>query len=174
MKNKSFINETNYFLRLEVLKITKVSKSTLGYLEKLELIKPIDRDGRKVYYDWYQLIEIKMIVKLREKVSLQTIRETIENLKMYCNHTKLSNKKLVAYNNEIILLDKNEDLNEIIATVMSGKNSGQFVLHQVLPMANIVNELLENGRNNIVDFDKRLKAENVKCVDFVRHIPKIA
>jgi DNA-binding transcriptional MerR regulator len=161
MKCKNFINETNYFSRQDVLKIVNITDRKLGYLEKTELIKPILRMGRKIYYSWTQLLEIKTIVKLREYVSLQTIRETIKNLEIYCNVSNLSNKKLVAYNNKVILLDIEKDLGDIISIEMSGKNTGQIVIHQILVMNNIVNELLENGKNNIVDFNKRLKAENI-------------
>ena len=161
MNKTNYLNQTNYFSRQETLKITNVSNSQLGYFEKLGIIKPIYRDGRKIYYSWIQLLELKILGELRKKVSLQIIREAINNLVIYCNDSNLSNKKLVAYNNEIVLLDINEDLNDIIAIEMSGKNNGQFLLHQILPMNNIVNELLDNGKNNIVDFNERLKAEGI-------------
>ena len=160
MNKTNYLNQTNYFSRQETLKITNVSNSQLGYFEKLGIIKPIHRDGRKIYYSWIELLELKILGELRKKVSLQTIREAIKNLENYCKDKKLSDKKLVAYNNEIVLLDINKDLNDIIAIELSGKDKG-FLLYQVLPMNNIVNELLDNGKNNIVDFNERLKANNI-------------
>ena len=160
MNKTNYLNQTNYFSRQETLKITNVSNSQLGYFEKLGIIKPIHRDGRKIYYSWIQLLELKILGELRKKVSLQTIREAIKNLENYCKDKNLSDKKLVAYNNEIVLLDINKDLNDIIAIELSGKDKG-FLLYQVLPMNNIVNELLDNGKNNIVDFNERLKANNI-------------
>jgi DNA-binding transcriptional MerR regulator len=161
MKKTNYLNQTNYFSRQETLKIVKMSDNNLAYLERIGLIKPIYRDGRKVYYNWYQLLELKIITVLREKVSLQTLKEAIDNLEKYCNSKNLYDKKLVAYNSEIVLLDKNENISQVVAIELTGKNTGQLLLREVLTLNEIINELLDNGKNNIVDFNKRLKAENI-------------
>jgi DNA-binding transcriptional MerR regulator len=161
MNKKNYLNKTNYFTRQETIKVTKIDEMKLKYLEKLGLIKPCHRDGRKVYYNWYQLLELKIITVLREKVSLQTLKEAIDNLEKYCNSKNLYDKKLVAYNSEIVLLDKNENISQVVAIELTGKNTGQLLLREVLTLNEIINELLDNGKNNIVDFNERLKANNI-------------
>ena len=161
MKRKNFINKTDYFSRQETLEITKISDRKLGYLEKLEVIKPFHREGRKVYYNWYQLLELRLIVKLRNDVTLGTIREAKDYLFNRLGDEKLYKQTLVVWDKKIVLIDKKHPTDDEIRIEITGNNKGQILIYQVLPMGDVVSELLEYGRNNIVNFNERLKANNI-------------
>ncbi|MBC6434693.1 MerR family transcriptional regulator [Nostoc sp. HG1] len=64
--------------------LTGISSGRLSYLDRTELVVP-EKFGNhqhpKVVYKWQQILEIKTIERLRQKLSLQEIRKVLYFLK---------------------------------------------------------------------------------------------
>ena len=62
------------FTRQETIALTSISSGRLSYLDRTGLVVP-EKFGNpqhpKVVYKWQQILEIKTIERLREKLSLQ-------------------------------------------------------------------------------------------------------
>jgi DNA-binding transcriptional MerR regulator len=72
------------FTRQETLALTGITSSRLSYLDRTGLVAPVKFGNAKhpqVVYSWEQVLEIKTIGRLREKLSLQEIRKVIDFLR---------------------------------------------------------------------------------------------
>ena len=72
------------FTRQETIALTSISSGRLSYLDRTGLVVP-EKFGNpqhpKVVYKWQQILEIKTIERLREKLSLQETRKVLDFLK---------------------------------------------------------------------------------------------
>jgi DNA-binding transcriptional MerR regulator len=72
------------FTRQEVITMTGIKAGKLSYLDSTGLVVPEKRGNPKrpiVIYSVEQVIQLKIIQRLREKLSLQTIKVVIEQIK---------------------------------------------------------------------------------------------
>lgn len=148
----------NGFTRQETIALTGISSSRLSYLDRTNLIAPQkigNRKHPKVIYSWKQVLEIKTIERLREKLSLQEIRKVLNFLRERDYKTTFFEHSLVFVNSQLYLV---EDLQNFGLTVLeaSGKNKGQVVIREVGAVGDIITELLEEAqKHQVLDFDKR-------------------
>jgi len=146
------------FIRQEALALTGISSSRLSYLDRTRLVVP-DKFGNpkhpKVVYTWQQVLEIKTIERLREKLSLQEIRKVLEFLKQKEYKPSFFAHSLVFVNSQLYLI---EDLKDFGLAVLeaSGSNQGQVVIQEVGPVGDVVAELWNEAlKHHVLDFDKR-------------------
>lgn len=140
----------------------------MSYLDRTGLIVPRkfgNPKHPKVVYRWEQVLEIKTIERLREKLSLQEIRRVIEFLRAKNHKPSLFAHSLVFVNSQLYLI---EDVKDFGLTVLeaSGKNKGQVVIREVGPVGDVITELYrEAEKHQVLDFDKRTRLEAINPVD---------
>jgi DNA-binding transcriptional MerR regulator len=146
------------FTRQETIALTGISSGRLSYLDRTELVVP-EKFGNpkhpKVVYSWQQVLEIKTIERLREKLSLQEIRKVLEFLKLKEHKPSFFAHSLVFVNSKLYLI---EDLQDFGSTVLeaSGSNQGQVVIQEVGPVGDVISELCKEAQaHHVLDFDKR-------------------
>lgn len=146
------------FTRQEALALTGISSGRLSYLDRTGLVVP-KKFGNpkhpKVVYTWQQVLEIKTIERLREKLSLQEIRKVLEFLKLKEHKPSFFVHSLVFVNAQLYLIEDLKDFGLIVLEA-SGKNQGQVAIQEVGPVGDVVAELWKEAqKHHVLDFDKR-------------------
>jgi DNA-binding transcriptional MerR regulator len=144
------------FTRQETIALTGISSGRLSYLDRTELVVP-EKFGNpqhpKVVYKWQQILEIKTIEKLREKLSLQESRKVVDFLKSRNYEYSFFQHRLV--NSQLYLIENMQDFGLMVLET-SGKNKGQIVIHEIGEIGDIITELArEAEKHHVLDFDKR-------------------
>jgi DNA-binding transcriptional MerR regulator len=139
------------FTRLDAIKLSGLTRHQLELLIKYDIVKPAkagDSRGSKSFYSWEQIIELRIIYRLREDASMQKIREALESLKGLDFKDCLSGEKaIIAFDNHVYLVDEKE----MFALLLSGKQKYQLVM--TFSIRNIVEDVEEQAiKNNIVAF----------------------
>lgn len=151
-----------YFSRQEVLRLTGVTSNKLSYLDRTNLVCPqrFQREGSErpqVVYSLSQILQIKIIYRLREELSLQEIRRVLAELEKQGYEPSLFKMNLLFFNGELFLLEGESKVNEKIIQ-LTGKHRGQIILHKVDPIGDVVEELYKEAqRHHILDFEKRIE-----------------
>jgi DNA-binding transcriptional MerR regulator len=139
--------------------MTGISSGKLSYLDRTGLVVP-KKFGDKhpvVVYSWQQILQLKIIDRLREKLSLQEIRKVIDFLQQQDYKPSLFTCNLVFIGEQLYLLNDWEDFGTRVLEA-SGKNKGQIVVHQVGTLAEVISELRREAlHQRVLDFDKRAK-----------------
>lgn len=174
---------TNGFTRQETIAITGVKSGRLSYLDKTGLVVP-DKHGNpkhpKVVYDWEQILQIKIIERLREKLSLQEIRKVIDFLKERRYNPFLFSCKLVLVDKQLYLIESWEKFGNLVLEA-SGANKGQIVIQEIGSIGEVLSELRQEAeKHHVLDFNKRAKGTPLeaalpteeKCVS-VQEVPSI-
>jgi hypothetical protein len=149
---------TSGFTRQETIALTEIDSGRLSYLDRTKLVVPVkfgNSKHPKVVYCWQQVLEIKTIERLREKLPLQEIRKVIKFLKARDYEPAFFVHNLVLVNTKLYII---EDLREFGVTVLeaSGENKGQVVIHEVGAIGDIITELMrEAEKHHVLDFEKR-------------------
>lgn len=148
------------FTRQETIALTKTTSSRLAYLDRVGIVTPEKYGNTKkptVIYSWAQVLEIRAINDLREKVSLQTIREMIQYLDKNGFEPSLKNKHLVAINGEILwVLPDWSDMPRVmtLASKNSKAGAGQFVLVVLPAIEDIIKAVWKTAESSkVVDFE---------------------
>lgn len=145
------------FSKNECITLTGLTAKQIDSLRSHKIVLGQTFNGNKCIFSWSELVEMKVISKLREQVSLQKIRQAKEYLKKIdFTDDCLRNKRLVCLSKDIILIDEKED----IFLTVTGKYQGQLVLSVVF-CDEILKELRNDCENKILDFGKRLKENNL-------------
>lgn len=148
------------FTRQEALSITGITSGRLSYLDETELVKPqkIGNSKRpKVVYSVGQIIELKVISRLREKLSLQEIRKVIDFLKSRDYEQSLFNCNLIFVGTELYLIEDWERFGMMVLKA-SGRNKGQIVIHEVGKIGEVISDLRrEAEKHQVLDFEKRIQ-----------------
>lgn len=149
------------FTRQETLRLTGLTSNKLSYLDRTDLVKPKKIGNPKhptVIYSWEQILEIKTISRLREKISLQEIRQVINYLKQENYDFSIFKMSLLFFNSKLYWVKDEDELRKKVIE-LTGKYRGQFVIHSVTPIGDIITELWEEAKkHHVLDFDKRAKA----------------
>jgi hypothetical protein len=149
---------TSGFTRQETIVLTGIDSGRLSYLDRTKLVVPMkfgNPKHPKVVYRWQQVLEIKTIERLREKLPLQEIRKVLTFLKERDYEPAFFVHNLVLVNTKLYLI---EDLRAFGLTVLeaSGENKGQVVIHEIGTIGDIMSELArEAEKHYVLDFDKR-------------------
>ena len=155
------------FTRQETLALTNTTSSRLAYLDRTEVVVPEKYGNSKkptVIYRWEQVVEIRVINDLRQKISLQTVRKIVQFLDGRDFDTSLRNKHLVVVNDEVFwVLPDWSDMPRIMKVAgKKNKGLGQFVLIVLPPISDIIKAVWENAKNSkVIDFEsfkRRAKA----------------
>lgn len=153
--------------RQETIALTGVSSSRLSYLDSTGLISS-EKSGNpkhpKVTYGWEKIIQIKIIDRLREKLSLQEIRKVLKFLEEQGYSPSLFECKLVFFGEQLYLI-QDEDWKDFGLRVLeaSGKNKGQIVIHDIGSIGTFIAELRAK-KDEVLDFDKRAKGTPLEIV----------
>jgi DNA-binding transcriptional MerR regulator len=148
------------FTRQEALSITGITSGRLGYLDETGLISP-QKFGNpkrpKVIYSVEQVIELKVISRLRERLSLQEIRKVIDFLKHRNYEQSLFTCNLVFADNQLYLIEDWEEFGMMVLKA-SGKNKGQIVIHEIGKIGEVLSDLRnEAEKHQVLDFEKRIQ-----------------
>jgi len=146
------------FTRQETIALTRISSGRLSYFDRTEFVVP-QKFGNtkhpKVVYSWRQVLELKTIESLRERLSLQEIRKVLKFLTERNHEPSFFVHNLVFVNTQLYLV---EDLRDFGLTVLeaSGRNKGQVVIHEVGAIGDIITEMRKDAeRHHVLDFEKR-------------------
>lgn len=146
------------FTRQEAIALTGMKSSKLSYLDETELVKPqkIGNSKRpKVFYSAEQILQLKVIQRLRERLSLQEIRKVIEFLEERNYQHSIFECKLVFVDAQLYLIEDWEEFGRIVLKA-SHKNKGQLIIHEIGKIGEVLSELeKEAERNAVPDFKKR-------------------
>jgi DNA-binding transcriptional MerR regulator len=151
---------TNGFTRQETIALTNIKSSRLSYWDETDLVKP-QKIGKgkkpKVIYSWQQILQLKIISRLREELSLQEIRKVVDFLEGRNYNTSLFKCRLFLINSELFLVEDNKELGDLVIKA-SGKDKGQVVVRELEPFKTILAGLKKEAKDNhILDFEKRIK-----------------
>ncbi len=146
------------FTRQEALALTGISSGRLSYLDRTGLVVP-EKFGNskhpKVIYSWQQVLEIKTIERLREKLSLQEIRKVLEFLKLKEHKPSFFVHSLVFVNAQLYLIEDLKDFGLMVLEA-SGKNQGQVAIQEVGSVGDVIADLWKEAqKHHVLDFDKR-------------------
>jgi DNA-binding transcriptional MerR regulator len=148
------------FTRQEALSLTGINSGRLSYLDETELVRP-EKFGNpkhpKVIYSWEQILQLKVIDRLREKLSLQEIRKVIQFLKDRNYSPSLFTCNLVFIGYELYLIEDWKEFGTLVLQA-SGKNKGQVAIHEIGTIGEVLSDLKQEAeRHHVLDFDKRIK-----------------
>ncbi len=150
---------TSGFTRQETIVLTGISSGRLSYLDRTGLIVP-QKFGNskhpKVVYRWQQVLEIKTLERLRQRLPLQEIRKVLKFLENRNHEPSFFVHNLVFVNSQLYLIEDLKDFGLIVLEA-SGKNKGQVVIHEVGAIGDIISELVrEAEKHHVLDFEKRM------------------
>lgn len=148
------------FTRQEALSLTGMTSGKLGYLDQTGLVVPTKVGNPKrpmVVYSVGQIIDLKVIGRLREKLSLQEIRKVLDFLKSRNYEKTLFDCNLIFVESELYLIEDWKDFGTRVLKA-SGKNKGQVVIHEVGKIGEVLTDLRnEAEKSRVLDFEKRIK-----------------
>jgi hypothetical protein len=159
------------FTQRETVVLTRTSSSRLAYLAKTGIVTPhghadspadlshADGNCRDDWrYDWEQILELRAINHLRQKMSLQTIRKIVAFLEIHGSDRCLHNKQLIVTDHAVdwVKPHPNTQLPQIVQVVgPANKHVGQFKLPAIPSVASLVNEVWDAARrSNVIDFER--------------------
>lgn len=150
------------FNRQETIALTNISSGRLSYLDRTNLVVP-QKFGNpkhpKVVYSWEQVLQLKTIERLRERLSLQEIRKVLDFLSERGYTPSLFKCNLVFVGPQLYLIEDWEDFGKLVLEA-SGKNKGQIVVHEVGPIGDVISDLWKEAQeHHVLDFDKRAKIQ---------------
>lgn len=156
------------FTRQETLALTKTTSSRLAYLDRTGVVVPEKYGNSKkptVIYRWEQVLEIRAINDLRQKISLQTVRKIVQFLDESGFGTSLRNKHLVVVNDDVFwVMPDWSDMPRVMKVAgKKNKGLGQFVLIVLPLISDIIKAVWESAKKSkVIDFEsfkRRAKAE---------------
>ncbi len=151
---------TNGFSRKEVMSLTGITSGKLSYWDETELVSPQKFGNPKkptVIYSWKQVMQIKLIDRLREKLSLQEIRKILDFLEERQYNQSLFKSKLFFVESELYLVEDSEEFLKLVIKA-SGENKGEVQVREIEPFKTILAGLKEEAEaNHVLDFEKRIK-----------------
>lgn len=150
----------NGFNRKETMALTGVTSGKLSYWDETELVKPLKFGNEKkptVVYNWQQILQLKIIGRLRDTLSLQEIRKVLTFLSEKNYKHSIFECKLFIVDGELFLIEKLEDLETKIITA-SGKNKGQAMVQIIEPFKSIIPNLREQAiKHHIQQYNEKVK-----------------
>lgn len=155
------------FTRKEVMNLTGVTSGKLSYWDKTKLVSPSKAGNPKkplVIYEWKHIIQLQLIMRLQEKLSLQEIRKVLNFLEEKDYNQSLFECRLFFVDAELYLVESLEDFGDFLIKA-SGKNKGQLILRELEPFKNILADLKQEAiTHHIPDFEERIKGTTLELV----------
>lgn len=149
------------------MSLTGFKSGRLSYFDRTHLVKPEKIGDLKhpvVLYTWEQLLELRAIAKLRDKLSLQQVRQVVKFLRESGYENGLYNKPLLFINSVLCLETGKNELGERLVSEVSGKHSGQLVFEWIDPLGQLDKEVEDDARSNpAINFESfRDRAKSAK------------
>jgi DNA-binding transcriptional MerR regulator len=155
---------TQGFTRKEVMALTGLKSGRLSYFDRTGLVQPEKIGDLKhpvVLYTWEQLLELRVIAKLGEQLSLQQIRQILKALQELGHSNHLFDKPLLFINSSLCIETGKNELGERLVAEVLGKHRGQLVFQWIDPLGELISEIEEEARKNpainLENFKKRIK-----------------
>lgn len=146
------------FTRQETLALTGMKSGKLSYWDETGLVVPEKFGNSKrprVFYSAEQVLQLKIIQRLRERLSLQETRKVIDFLKERNYKPTLFECKLVFIGEQLYLIEDWQEFGKFVLEA-SGKNKGQIIIHEIGSIGNVISELeSEAEKNTVPDYKKR-------------------
>ena len=150
----------NGFTRKEAMALTGITSGKISYWDETGLVTPVKYGNPKkptVIYSWQQILKLKLISRLREKLSLQEIRKVVDFLEERNYSQSLFECKLFLINSELFLVENRNQMGDLMFKA-SGANKGQVIVHELEPFKTILASLKTEAKaNHVLDFEKRIK-----------------
>ncbi|MEO0827203.1 MAG: MerR family transcriptional regulator [Cyanobacteria bacterium J06642_9] len=155
------------FTRQETIALTRTTSSRLAYLDRTSVIVPQKYGNSKkptVIYTWEQVMEIRAISNLRQKISLQMVRKIVQFLDAQDLNSSLHDKHLVATDNEVFLVMPDWSDMPHLMKVADRQNQGvgQLVLLVLPPLSDVIQDIWDAAKAsdviNFESFKERAKA----------------
>ena len=134
------------FSTKQTVKLTGLTQRQILYIVEKKLINKETRQGKKIVFTFSELLELKIIGKLRKKCSLQQLRKVKFFLIDIGLTSDLRDKSLILDGNEVYLV-QNQKMNHFLIQ-LTGKYQGQIANPIILGMEELVDELEENAVKN--------------------------
>lgn len=139
--------------------LTGITPGRLSYFDKTELVQPIKIGNPRhpeVIYTWEQVIQLKAVDRLRERLSLQEIRKIIELLRIQEYKPALFSCNLVLIDDQLHFVTDWKAFG--LAILQAARdNKGKVVVCEIGPIGDVVTELHQNAQAyNVLDFGKRI------------------
>lgn len=137
------------FARQQALELSGLSSGQLSRLDKSGIVQPKKLGSTAhptVLYTLNQLLELRTIAALRQKLSMQEIRKVIDYLREHEFEPTLFGKFLIFCNDDLYWIPLDELSEEIVK--LSGKNKGQIVLKAVHPIGDVLSGLEEEMKQH--------------------------
>lgn len=149
------------FTRQEALSITGITEGRLSYLDRTGLVSP-EKLGNpkkpKVIYSVGQIIDLKVISRLREKLSLQEIRKVLDYLKQRNYEQSLFECNLIFVDEDLYLVENWDEFGQTVVSKASGKDKGQIVIHDIGKIGEVISELQKEAeKRQVLDYEKRTR-----------------
>lgn len=132
------------FSRQQAIELSGLSSGQLSRFDKTGIVQPRKLGSTAhptVLYTLNQVLELRTIAALRQKLSMQEIKKVIDYLREHEFEPALFGKFLIFCNDELYWIAF-DDLSEAIVK-LSGKNKGQIVLKAVHPIGDVISGLQE-------------------------------
>jgi DNA-binding transcriptional MerR regulator len=139
----------NIFSRQQALELTGLSSGQLSRLDKSGIVQPTKLGSQShptVLYSLKQILELRSIAALRQKLSMQEIKKVVEHLREQNFDPSLFGKFLLFCDDQLYWITS-DDLSETIVE-LSGKNKGQIVLKAVHPIGDVVSDLQQEAERH--------------------------
>jgi hypothetical protein len=146
----------------ETRTLTGISDGRLLYLVKHGIIETaIPKVGKRpvLAFNWFQLLEIKAIVAMREaNVSLQKIRVAIQRLESIVDSVSLADNRILICDRDLFFFHHEKQISDFVVQCLTGKNPGQIVMHSILDFNLLASEMMSN---KVIDIRERINFEDV-------------
>lgn len=147
------------FTKKQILKLTGLTASKLNYLLSNNFFPHIEiKKGLTTYFDFEDLLELKIISKLRKTISFQELKKLKKILFELGESNNLRDKTIISCETHLYLIQKGQ-LEDWITTQLTGKNAGQIVIRQIIFTNDILDDLQNLGKENDIDLSEYMRTD---------------
>ena len=147
------------FTRKEVIIMTGAKPGNLSYMDRTGLVTPTKLGNLKrptVIYEIEQVLQIKIIERLRERLSLQEILKVLKLLHNRNYKSSLFNCDLVLIGEQAYLIEDKSAFGAFLQDSLKN-NQGQIVVQVLGIIGDVMADLKREAEGRVLDFDKRTK-----------------
>ena len=134
------------FSTQQAMKLTGLTHRKIMYILERKLINKETVRGKRTYFTFSELLELKIIGKLRKNCSLQQLSKLKVYLRDIGLTDNLRDKNLLFDGNKMYLVHTKNTTNFLIE--LTSKHQGQIVSPIILGMQQLIDELEENAVKN--------------------------
>jgi hypothetical protein len=158
------------FSRQETMVLTDITSSRLAYLDRSRIIVPKKYGNPKkpyVVYSWVQVIQLRAITHLKQKISLVLTKKIVTFLDNHGFEEDWNRKHLVIADEDVFVSEADWSGMSGIMQAVASKNDGQFVVVVFPQIERIVSDIrLVAANSDAIDmetFELRVKGASLGC-----------